>query len=83
MAHSTLPVLPHPRFPQFPYDGSFIDRLLHLAEVAVSSEICAGESLESSRGASDGGEPCRKKATVHDPRSGRSFCLDCFDGIIL
>lgn len=85
MAHSTLPVPPTPEFPQF-YTGDLIDRLVRLTELAVTRvelSFCSGESSESSHGAADGGEPCRKTPTIHDPRTGQSFCVDCFEGVIL
>lgn len=91
MAHSTLPVLPHPEFPQprfsqLPYDGGFIDRLVALAETVatrVELSFCSGESSESSVGAADGGEPCRRIGTIHDSRTGLSWCVGCFEGVIL
>lgn len=86
MAHGTLAVLPTPRFSQLPYGGEMIDRLVQLAELAatrVELSFCSGESSESSIGAADGGEPCRKTPTIHDPRTGQSFCVGCFEGVIL
>lgn len=85
MAHSTLPVLPTREFPQF-YSGEMIDQLVALACTAVTvSELsfCSGESQESSVGAADGGDPCGKRPTISDPSTGLSWCVGCFEGVIL
>lgn len=83
MATRTLPALP---FSRLPYDGEFIDSLVRMAETAVTrAELisCAGESPESSAGAADGGFPCSKRPTISDPRTGQSWCVVCFEGVIL
>lgn len=52
MAHSTLPVLPNRELPRSPYDGHFIDRLVRLAEKAITrAELspCVHESPESKK----------------------------------
>lgn len=88
MAHSTLPVPSPSGFPP-PYSGEFIDRIVSLADKAITRaelaelSVCAGESHESSVGAADGGFPCSKRPTISDPRTGQSWCVGCFEGVIL
>lgn len=86
MAASNLPVSPAPNFPHLRYTGDFIDGLMALADRAITaSELssCSGESLESSVGAADGGFPCSKRPTISDVRTGQSWCVGCFEGVIL
>jgi hypothetical protein len=79
MAHSTLAVSSET------LTGNLIDNLFAIVEQVASraEHTCCGESAESSAGACDGGEPCRKTATIHDPRTGESWCVGCFEGVIL
>jgi hypothetical protein len=59
MAHSTLPVLPHPQFPQV------------VPEQTLS--LCCYESPESVWGACDG-QPCLEIARVHDVAREMDYC---------
>lgn len=79
MAQTNLPVLSHAGFPQLLHllIGAEIERVERILAQAELSPCCY-ESPESSRGACDGGEPCREKATVHDLASDEEYCLSHF-----
>jgi hypothetical protein len=75
VAHSTLPSLSHPQFPQI--FSSAIDHLV--ARIAVKPQLgtCCYETPESRRGACDA-TPCRSLATVHHLATEQEFCARHF-----
>jgi hypothetical protein len=73
-AHSTLPVLSHPSFPQVLFDALAFE----LRRIEKTLGLCAWQSPESSRGACDGGFPCQEPATVHHLSTDQPYCLSHF-----
>jgi hypothetical protein len=74
MAHSTLPVLSHPDFPQVLFDALASE----LRRVQTTLGLCAWQSPETSYGACNGGFPCQELATVHHLATDEEFCLSHF-----
>jgi hypothetical protein len=71
MAHSTLPSLTHPSFPQVfeAATAQLVDRL-----TVPQISICCYESPESRWGACDGGIPCNQPAVVVDVATELEYC---------
>lgn len=79
MAGTDSTVLPSPQFPQafedlVNYEIRRVERILAPYEL----NRCVWETIESSRGACDGGERCRSVATVHELASGHEYCARHF-----
>jgi hypothetical protein len=77
MAHSTLPVLTHPHFPQV-FAAALNSQVNRAVQPALS--LCCYVSPESSWGACDSIE-CREVAVVHDVATEMDYCARHYRGV--
>ena len=75
MAHSTLPVLAHPAFPQV-LSQAIAQEVTRVAQPHLALSVCCYESPETVWGACDGGYPCGKLAVVIDVSTGFGYCAE-------
>jgi hypothetical protein len=82
MAHSTLPVLTHPSFPQVfaAAISAEVNRVCFPVPTQPQLSICCFTSPESSWGACDSIE-CRDVATVHDVATELDYCARHFRAV--
>jgi hypothetical protein len=77
MAHSTLPVLTHPSFPQV-LDQALTQEIRRLVEKPVLS-TCS-RTFETFHG-SGNFISCPNKATIHDLGTDQEFCFPCWQEV--
>jgi hypothetical protein len=80
MAHSTLPSLTHPSFPQVLNAALNVEVLRIAAQVRPQLSICCYQSPETSWGACDG-QPCHRLAVIHDVASDLDYCFEHYQRV--